>query len=62
MRGAGNEEGEGGKAMGMVTRMVGKWTVTAMKRAMAMAMRVAGKQRQWQQRGQRNGNGDSGGG
>ncbi len=45
MRVAGDEEGEDGKAMAMVTRMAGKWTVTARKRAMAMLTRVAGKQR-----------------
>jgi hypothetical protein len=44
MRGMGNKEGEGSKAMEMVTRMAGKWTAMAMKRAMATATRVAGKQ------------------
>jgi hypothetical protein len=47
MRVAGDEEGKGGKAMLMATRMVGKWTATATKRVMVMATRVAGKQ--WQQ-------------
>ena len=51
MRVAGNEEGEGGKVMAMVARMAGKWTAMVTKRAMAMATRVVGKQRQWQQRG-----------
>ncbi len=43
---AGDEEGEDGKAMVMATRMAGKWTVTARKRAMAMEMatRVVGEQ------------------
>ncbi len=44
MRVAGDEEGEGSKAMVMATRMAGKWTATATKRAMTMARRVAGKQ------------------
>jgi hypothetical protein len=46
MRVAGDEEGEDGKAMVMATRMAGKWTVTARKRAMAMEMatRVVGEQ------------------
>ncbi len=43
MRVAGDEEGEDGKAMAIATRMVGEWTVTARKRAMVIAMRVAGK-------------------
>jgi hypothetical protein len=47
MRVAGDEEGEDGKAMAMVTRMVDKWTVMARKRAMAMATRVAGKRWRW---------------
>ncbi len=51
MRVAGDEEGEDGKAMVMATRMAGKWTVMARKRAMAMATRVAGERRQQQQRG-----------
>ncbi len=48
----GDEKGEDVKAMVMSTRMVGKWTMTARKRAMAMATRVAGERQQWQQRGQ----------
>jgi hypothetical protein len=43
MRMAGDKEGKGGKAMTMVTKMASKWTVTAMKRAMVTARRVAGK-------------------
>ncbi len=48
MRVAGDEEGKGGKAMAMATRMVGEWTVLVRKRAKATATRVAG--RRWQQR------------
>jgi hypothetical protein len=48
MRVVGNKESEGGKAMVMATRMVGKWTATAAKRATAMAMKVVGKQGRWQ--------------
>jgi hypothetical protein len=49
--GDGNEGGKGRRGggrqgNGMVTRMASKWTATAMKRAMATARRVAGKQRQ----------------
>jgi hypothetical protein len=41
-----DEEGKGSKAMvmEMATRMVGEWSATAMKRMMATATRVAGKQ------------------
>jgi hypothetical protein len=45
MRVVGEKEGKGGKAMATVTRVMGKRMATATKRAMAMAMRVAGKQR-----------------
>ncbi len=48
VRVAGDEEGDDGKAFEMVTRMVGKWTVTARKRVMVTATRVAGEQWQWQ--------------
>ncbi len=46
MRVVDEEEGKGSKALAMVTRMVGKWTATATKRAIAitMATRVVGKQ------------------
>ena len=47
MRVAGNKEGKDSKATVMATRMAGKWTATATKRAMAMATRVTGKQQQW---------------
>jgi hypothetical protein len=47
MRVAGDEEGDDGKVMAMATRMAGKWTVMARKRAMTMVTRVAGEQ--WQQ-------------
>ncbi len=45
MRVAGDEGGKGNKAMAMAARIEGEWTVTATKRAMVMATRVAGKQR-----------------
>ncbi len=44
MRVASNEEGEGGKAMAMVTRVVGERTAMASKRAIAMKTREAGKE------------------
>jgi hypothetical protein len=40
---AGDKDGNGGKAMMMATRMAGKWTAMATKRAMATVTRVAGK-------------------
>jgi hypothetical protein len=52
MRVAGNKESKGNQKTAMATRMAGEWTAMAAKRVMATAMRVAGKQRQWQQRGQ----------
>ncbi len=51
MRVGSDEEGKGSKAMVMAIWMVGEWTAAAVKRAMAMATRVAGKGRQQQQRG-----------
>jgi hypothetical protein len=60
MRGAGKEEGKGGKAMAMATRMVGKRMATATKRAMAMSTRVAGKQQQQDNEGNSDSN-ESGG-
>jgi hypothetical protein len=44
MKVAGKEEGEGGKAMAMATRLVGERMVTAIKRAMATKMREAGEE------------------
>jgi hypothetical protein len=44
MRVAGKEEGKVGKAMAIATRNAGKWTVTATKRAMLTATRMAGEQ------------------
>ncbi len=44
--GVGNEDGESSKTMAMATRMAGKLTATATKRAMATTTRVMGKQRQ----------------
>ncbi len=54
VRVAGDKEGKGSTAMAMAmaTRMAGEWSAMAMKRLMAMAARVAGKQQRWQQRGQ----------
>jgi hypothetical protein len=46
MRVASNKAGENGKAMAMGTRVAGERTATAMKREMAMATRVVGKQQQ----------------
>ncbi len=43
MRVAGEEEDEGGKAMTMATRRVGKWTAMATKRLMAITTRVTGE-------------------
>jgi hypothetical protein len=40
----GDKEGKVGKAMAMATRMVGERTAMAMKRAMSMATREAGKE------------------
>jgi hypothetical protein len=44
IRVAGNNEGEGGKAMAMATRVSGKRTVTAKKRAMATKTREVGEE------------------
>jgi hypothetical protein len=43
MRVVGEEDGEGGKAIALATRVVGEWMATATKRAMATKMREAGK-------------------
>jgi hypothetical protein len=48
MRVGGNKEGEGGKAMAMLTRIAGNWTVMETKRVMVTATRVVGKQQQQQ--------------
>ncbi len=42
MRVAGNREGKGIKAMETAIRVVGKWTVTATKKAMAAMTRLGG--------------------
>jgi hypothetical protein len=52
MRVTGSKKGEGSKVIAMATRMLGKWTAMATKRVIVTVMRVAGKQRQWQQSGQ----------
>ncbi len=44
MRVAGGKEGKGGKAMATATRVTGKQTVRATKRAMATKTREAGKE------------------
>jgi hypothetical protein len=61
MRMAGDEEGKGGKARLMTTRMAGMWTAMATKRAMPMAMRVAGKHGDSNSNKEGNGNGKEGG-
>ncbi len=43
MRGVGDEEGKGSKAMAMATRMAGKWSAMVTKSLMATATKVAGK-------------------
>jgi hypothetical protein len=43
VRVVGEEGGKVGKAMVMATRLVGKWMMTATKRAMATKMREVGK-------------------
>ncbi len=52
MRVVGNKEGKGSKGSGNDDKGGGRAMPMATKRAMAMAMRVAGNQRQWQHRGQ----------
>jgi hypothetical protein len=42
--GTGKEEGKGGKAMALATRVAGKWMATGTKRVMAMKMTEAGKE------------------
>jgi hypothetical protein len=44
MRVAGVEEGKGGKAMVMATRVAGKWTATARMRAMVTKTKEAGEE------------------
>ncbi len=44
IRVVGEEEGEGGRVMGVVTKAVGEWTATAMKRVMVTKMKEAGKE------------------
>jgi hypothetical protein len=53
-RDSGDEEDKGGKAfaIAMVTRIAGKWTAMATKRAMVTVRRVAGERCWQQQRGQ----------
>jgi hypothetical protein len=44
IRVAGNKEGKGGKAMAMATIVAGGQTVTATRRAMAMATKEVGEE------------------
>jgi hypothetical protein len=44
MRGAGTKEGKGSKAMAMATRVVGDYTATATKKAMATKTREVNKE------------------
>jgi hypothetical protein len=62
MRVEGKEEGEGGKAMAMATRVAGKPTATAMKRAMAMKTKEVGKDKGNCKGGKSDGNGEEEGG
>ncbi len=57
MRVAGEEEGKGGKAMALATRVVGKWTATATKRAMTTKTREVGKKEGNGKGGKSNGDG-----
>ncbi len=57
MRVAGKEEGKGGKAMVMGTRVAGKPILTAMKRAMTTKTREVGKEEGNGKGGKSNGNG-----
>jgi hypothetical protein len=45
MRVAGKEEGEGRKAMAIATKVAGKWTAMATKKAMATKTREAGEEK-----------------
>ncbi len=57
-----NEEGEGSKAMAMVTRMAGKRMAVATKRVMAMKTREASKKEGNGKGGKSNGGGKKEGG
>ncbi len=57
MRVGGEEDGKGGKAMALVTRVAGEQMATAVKRAIATKMREAGKEEGNGKGGKSNGNG-----
>jgi hypothetical protein len=57
MRVAGKEEGKGGKAMAMTTRVVGKQMATVTKRVMAAKTREAGEKEGNGKGGKSNGDG-----
>ncbi len=61
IRVAGEEEGEGGRAMGMVIKVVGEWTATAMKRVTVTKMKEVGKEEGNGKGVKSNGNGKDGG-
>ncbi len=62
MRVVGNKKGEGSMAMAMATKMVGEWTTTATKRAIATATRVPGDKEGNGDGGKSNGDGNEGDG
>jgi hypothetical protein len=58
MRVAGNEEGEGGKAISTATRVAGKRTAMATKRAMTMKTRETSEEEGNGKGGKSNGDGE----
>jgi hypothetical protein len=58
MRVVGVEQGEGGKAMAMATRVVGKWTAMAKTRVMATKTKEAGEEEGNGKGSKSNGNGE----
>jgi hypothetical protein len=56
MRVVGKEEGKGGKALALATRVAGEQTATATKRVMATKTREAGKEEGTGKGGKRDGN------
>ncbi len=61
MRVAGNEEGEGGKAMAMATRVAGERTAMLMKIAMATKTREVGDEKGIGRGGKSSGDGEEDG-
>jgi hypothetical protein len=57
MRVVGIEDGKGGKAMAMATRVVGKWMAAATTRAMVMKIKGAGEEEGNGKGGKGNGDG-----